>query len=159
MRRYKLLKDLPTFKAGDEFLLEYNGCLYLQEGQMSNHRSDRVMAYHKKTLDRFPNILEDWFEEIKPNSYWCIDWTEEGGIYHTESVDVLDEFNKEIGNYFPNKWEAKVAVDKLKAWKRLRDNGFKFDGHNLEQLRVHIWLDHGYSEMKHDLDILFGGEE
>lgn len=34
---------------------------------------------------------------------------------------------KEIGNYFESKEEAEKAVEKLKAWKRLKDKGFRFD--------------------------------
>lgn len=56
MKRYKLLKDLPTFKAGDEFYLDSNNSLRL--------KGSDIMAYNHKTLEKFPNILTDWFEEI-----------------------------------------------------------------------------------------------
>lgn len=61
MKRYRLKKDLPTFKAGETFVL-WNSI----ETQGLCRESDDIMAYHQKTLDKFPNILEDWFEEIKP---------------------------------------------------------------------------------------------
>lgn len=66
MKRYKLIKDLPTFKAGDTFHIENDGCLYLDDECVrdSEHWHYHLMAYHKNTLDRFPNILGDWFEEI-----------------------------------------------------------------------------------------------
>lgn len=56
MKRYKLLKDLPTFKAGDEFYLDSNNSLRL--------KGSDIMAYNHKTLEKFPHILTDWFEEI-----------------------------------------------------------------------------------------------
>ena len=66
MKRYRLINDLPTFKAGDTFHIEDDGCLYLDDECVrgSEHWHYHLMAYHKHTLDRFPNILADWFEEI-----------------------------------------------------------------------------------------------
>ena len=58
MKKYKLVKDLPTFKAGDIFYLSGMGNLF--------HESEGVVAYSWSTIDKFPNILTDWFEEIKP---------------------------------------------------------------------------------------------
>lgn len=56
MKRYKLKRDLPTFNAGDEFCLNNNNDLYLKDSN--------IMAYNHITLEKFPNILTDWFEEI-----------------------------------------------------------------------------------------------
>lgn len=56
MKRYKLLKDLPTFKAGDEFYIDSNNDLRL--------KGRYIIAYNHYTLEKFPNILKDWFEEI-----------------------------------------------------------------------------------------------
>lgn len=64
--RYRLIKDLPTFKAGQTFHTDAQGNLWLDEGQgPSNHWLAEVMAYHHRTIEHFPNILEDWFEEIE----------------------------------------------------------------------------------------------
>ena len=62
MKRYKLLKDLPTFNAGDEFYLDINNDLCLKESA--------IMAYNHKTLEKFPNILKDWFEGIHDDKRW-----------------------------------------------------------------------------------------
>ena len=59
MKRYKLLKDLPTFKSGDLFYISEYGALVYDDGGFG------VMAYAQSTLERFPNILTEWFEEIK----------------------------------------------------------------------------------------------
>lgn len=58
MKRYKLLKDLPTFKAGDLFYISQYGDLIHDGGDVG------VTAYARRTLDIFPNILTEWFEEI-----------------------------------------------------------------------------------------------
>lgn len=58
MKYYKLLKDLPTFKAGDLFYINPDqGCLV--------QKDTLILAYAKRTLEKFPNILTDWFEEIE----------------------------------------------------------------------------------------------
>lgn len=56
--RFRLMKDLPTFKAGQEFNLSPKGNLILNDGKFG------ICAYAKQTLEKFPNILEDWFEPI-----------------------------------------------------------------------------------------------
>lgn len=58
-KRYRLIKDLPTFNAGEIFVLE-NAI----EQQGLFRESDDIMAYHQNTLMKFPNILTDWFEPI-----------------------------------------------------------------------------------------------
>lgn len=58
MRKFILQKDLPTFKAGDVFYLSNFGSLATEDGT--------VVAYHKTTLEKFPNILSDeWFKEVR----------------------------------------------------------------------------------------------
>lgn len=59
MKRYKLLKDLPTFKAGGLFYISEYGALVYDDGGFG------VMAYAQSTLEKFPNILTEWFEEIE----------------------------------------------------------------------------------------------
>ena len=57
LKQYKLKRDLPTFKAGEIFHLSGMGNLI--------HESDGVVAYSWSTIGKFPNILTDWFEEVK----------------------------------------------------------------------------------------------
>jgi hypothetical protein len=66
MKKYKLLKDLPTFKAGELFETDEDGSLWKIEREPDcGYKDSRVMAYHGETIKKFPNILTDWFEEIK----------------------------------------------------------------------------------------------
>lgn len=67
MKKYRLLKDLPTFKAGEIFKLKGGNLYYYpaENGTENAHWFDRIMAYHHKTLEKFPNILEELFEEVE----------------------------------------------------------------------------------------------
>lgn len=100
---------------------------------------------------------EDVPEE--PKEYWCIDWT--GGINHITVLDGVDEYEenkKEIGNYFETKEEAEKAVEKLKAWRRLKDKGFRVIDYGDEDIQYEI--KDRYDGCLFDLEtVLFGGEE
>ena len=94
-----------------------------------------------------------------------------GDICETKDTGTEnDKFRKSIGNYFETREEAEKAVEKLKAWKRLKDKGFEFlpeasfiqrktdEGESLGSISFRmddendfIW---GNNE---DLKILFGG--
>lgn len=65
MKRYRLKYELPTFKEGELFHTDEQGNLWLDKGQGGNHWQEEVMAYHHKTIERFPDILTDWFAEIE----------------------------------------------------------------------------------------------
>lgn len=56
MKYYKLIKDLPTFKAGELFCIAPSGSLV--------NVPNNVVAYSMTTLEKFPNILKDWFVEV-----------------------------------------------------------------------------------------------
>lgn len=109
---------------------------------------------------------EDVPEE--PKGYWFIDCAAPYPVDFCEFNEDTED-DKEIGNYFETKEEAKKAVEKLKAWKRLKDKGFRFNGvevfseglleidgvlstlegiDNVERLKI---ID--------DLDLLFSGDE
>ncbi len=60
MKRYKLKKDLPTFKAGGTFHINDKGSLV-----SDNEFSKGIVAYSKSTLDKFPSVLTDWYEEYE----------------------------------------------------------------------------------------------
>lgn len=70
-------------------------------------------------------LLNEW--EDAPSTIWYI--THDGSIY---SADIGNSWTREktIGNYFETRKEAEKAVEKLKAWKRLKDSGLKFKGWN-----------------------------
>lgn len=115
MKRYKLKRDLPTFKAGEIFYISDAGNLFRE--------SDNIAAYSWTTLDKFPNILTDWFEEIKEparwkpeyrQNYYCV--ASDGSVAVDDWSDWrLDDGRFEIGNCFKAKEEAERVVEYLKA--------------------------------------------
>lgn len=76
------------------------------------------------SYDSLKAFLEEYEDAPEEKDYWYID--EYGNVLLVEPgyTGAL----KEIGNYFETKEEAEQAVEKLKAWKRLRKAGFKFEG-------------------------------
>ena len=115
MKRYKLKKDTPAFKAGTECYIE-------EAGNMVPCRGISYTIVHKDQLEKNPNILAEWFEEIKPTrwkpetdqTYYGIGI---GGSVYSEYWNDLDvdhdRFN--IGNCFQTKEEAELVVEYLKA--------------------------------------------
>ena len=116
MKRYKLKKDLPTFKAGETFYLSDMGNLMRE--------SDNVPAYSWSTIDKFPNILTDWFEEINESTRWKPEMSNDyyyvsgdGHVYDNSWDDsrFVDNSRFEIGNCFKTKEEAEKVREYLKA--------------------------------------------
>lgn len=112
MKLYKLLKDLPTFKAGDEF--------YLDSANDLRFKGSDITVYNYKTLEKFPNILRDWFEEIpekyerwrgeKGDGYYFLN--DGGDVCHKIDVhDGIDDYRYNTGIYGRTKQELE---DKLK---------------------------------------------
>jgi leucyl-tRNA synthetase len=103
--------------------------------------------------------------------YWTIERNEKGGLFvqKVAEMSMLPDWIKtdeEYGIKFATEGQAEKAVEKLKAWKRLKDNGFKFTGvtklfdgdwnkitFNKDQDET--WIE----ENKADLELLFGSEE
>ena len=115
MKRYKLKRDIPAFKAGEVFYLSDAGNLFLE--------SDNVPVYSWTILYKNPNILTDWFEEIKEPTRWKPEMHQVyryvnsdgyvGGTTWTD--DYFDNGRFEIGNCFEPKEEAEQVVEYLKA--------------------------------------------
>ena len=127
MKRYKLKKDLPTFKAGEIFYLSDAGNLIRE--------SDNIPAYSWSTINKFPNILTEWFEEIKESTRWEPETDKKYYFIRTSGYvydsiwtnDSIDDGRFEIGNCFQTEEEAKKAVEYLKALAVVRgDSTTKF---------------------------------
>lgn len=137
MKTYRLLKNLPTFKAGEEFFISDSGNLIA--GTPSNPKQITVetrygiptkidlMAYASETLEEFPNILKDWFEELPDlNEYFYI--ADDGNIdFVVEENRNLSKRRMAIGNIFKTQKEAEKYIDYLKAKTILKEDtkGFK----------------------------------
>ena len=131
MKYYKLKNDIPMFKKGDLFFIHpEEGCL-LQKDTLR-------LAYHKETLEKNPEILKDWFEEVEEseNKRWK---TKEYGKYwyvseHGNADMGLNpmcesaDYRYATGNYFKSMKEAEDYKKYLIARQVLLDDaeGGKF---------------------------------
>lgn len=139
---------------------------YLIVGRGSDHY---VVAnnewYTCGKYDSLAELNDEWedHEEQKYKYWYWINF--EGVIEKTSSVTEYDTVKnmQEIDNYFDTREEAEKALEKLKAWKRLKDKGVKITGWealcgdvcittNLDILDVS-------TRESAILDLLFGGEE
>lgn len=114
---------------------------------------------------------EDWEDYEEPKEPYHINSMGEVGIFSIDDrfTDAekcfISDSHLEIGNYFETKEEAEKAVEKLKAWKRLKDNGFKFEGVEKRGRHINFYQGRSYEtdeqcqQAMKDLDLLFGGEE
>lgn len=111
--------------------------------------------------------LKDYEDYEEPKEYWCINEFGTPTEITTARENIYDKQRKNFGNYFETKEEAERAVEKLKAWKRLKDKGFRFLGyyhtyHTLGETKSkgEIGFEMAdYKGTKQDLELLFGGEE
>lgn len=103
---------LRNKKTGE--IVDYNPTLERWNGPSKETK-------HYVSLAELNDEWED-YEELK--SYYI------GRCGTIEEFDptkdvALTEMLKEIGNYFETKEETEKAVEKLKAWKRLKDKGLR----------------------------------
>ena len=80
---------------------------------------------HNYAYRSLAELNEEWEDYKEPKEYWYIDY--DGGILCGESDNTsAEKMMISMGNHFKSLKEADKAVEKLKAWKRLRDKGFRF---------------------------------
>lgn len=118
---------------------------------------------YRERYDSLAELNEEWEDAPEePKEYWYI--YADGDIYKDVQDDVRkDNGCKAIGNYFETKEEAEKAVEKLKAWKRLKDAGFEFKGwkvldHDSPRIYFNVYRKNS-DDIVPFLDLLFGGEE
>lgn len=127
MKRYKLLKDLPFAKAGDEFKeMHDDGRIVLAPEEWDQHR-------HEIDINDIENF-DEWFEEIKElEQIYYVDNL--GGYVSKIEKNQLAIFPtlianlKSIGNYFETEEEAEKYLEYLKAKTIIKQDteGFKPD--------------------------------
>ena len=128
MKRYKLLKDTPTLKAGvifEEVVGDFDGLRSLT--RISPVVANTSPHFTIKDIDNF----DEWFEEIpekherwrggRGDSYYFID--DEGAIRHEiDTNDGMDNYRYNIGNYFKTEAEAESYKKYLTARQVLLDD-------------------------------------
>lgn len=107
-------------------------------------------------------LNEDWEDLEEDKRYWYID--ADGEVMSKEMAWFTQEQDN-IGNRFETKEKAEKAVEKLKAWKRLKDKGFRFvewQKHGITEdfiMDGAVYFEDVKNADRKDLDLLFGGEE
>ena len=114
-------------------------------------------------------LNEEWEDYEEPKKFWEIDRYSRVQESKEPTDSIINPYWKkrlEIGNYFETKEEAEKAVEKLKAWKRLKDKGFKFEGltySTWDNPCVEYTVEGEYLnsdvQVEKDLNLLFGGED
>ena len=136
--------------------------------KMTVFSEDKDLAAPHWDYSSLAELTEEWEDYEEPKEHWCINefgTPEMAGRYNRESI--YDKARKHIGNDFKTEGEAEKAVEKLKAWKRLKECGFEFVGwthtpitKSLTGYNLHI---KAYSDKladyMGDLQLLFGREE
>jgi hypothetical protein len=106
--------------------------------------------------DSIAELNEEYEDYEEPKEYWYI--SDSGRIV---KGNTEEETHKEIGNYFETKEQADKALEKLKAWKRLKDKGFRFNCWygGSKDISFSIPQEIIDTTTAKDLDLLFRGEE
>ena len=146
--------------------------------KLRNKKTGEIKEVEPITIGGFRSLAElneEWEDYEEPKEHWYI--TIDGDV-RVEPENQYGEPNsmKQIGNYFETEEEAEQAVNKLKAWKRLKDKGFRFEGIKEDWTRLTTeqtpfrngrrylqftkaededWLKENWT----DLQLLFGDEE
>ena len=123
---------------------------------MSNNGESLMLMQDGKMLvyDVRLSDLKEW-EDVpkKPKGIQFIYRTDHFGKAKVNGVFIV----------FETKEEAERAVEKLKAWKRLKDKGFEFAGRDKPNygeefiIKCHLPADTLVIDVASDLQLLFGG--
>lgn len=119
-------------------------------------RGSKVWYYNS-----LAELNDEWCDYEEQRGNWTIDPMNENYIDDGRytAPDELERY-EELGLKFNTKEDAEKAVEKLKAWKRLKEKGFRFIDHidrdSGQGMTRYEW--DGYVNGE-DLDLLFGGEE
>lgn len=135
---------------------------YVKANDRMFFRFEDDKGSYKKEYNSLAELNEEWEDYEESKNYFYL--TAKGNIHNIEDLDDEgDEQRKAIGNYFETKEEAEQAVEKLRAFKRLKDKGFRFNGWKCTgsiSFTFDNYCGDGQPMSASDyLDLLFGGNE
>ena len=138
---------LRNKKTGEIVEFRYLQSDYVAPLVLTTYENDKPEMYSYTSLAELNEEWEDAPEEPKENGLDNI-------------VALIEAYSSHDSERYP-----KEIVEKLKAWKRLKDKGFRFQfwhssyaGDNISFFIDWINAD-SKKEIEEDLDLLFGGEE
>ena len=145
MKRYKLLKDLPFAKAGEEFQLHRGGI----NDYITLYR-DEERIYQFKVGEDVSGMFDEWFEEVEepklPKEFFFISEDMVATLcyvsfsYNEETkadyASVVRNY-KSVGNFFETRKQAEDYLDYLKAKVIIKKDtkGFKPNWNDTEQIK------------------------
>ena len=98
-------------------------------------------------FDSIKSFNEEWEDYEEPKA--SINVT--GPVEKDDNTVLIEFYNHE---------EAEKAVEKLKAWKRLKDKGFEVELRpGIARGEIRYYVKEESNEVEQDLRICFGGEE
>lgn len=130
--------------------------------KLRNRKTGKIVKLEVHTIagknyESLADVNKDW-EDYKEQC-WYITST---GEVREGIVDADWRDERRIGNYFETREDAVKALEKLEAFKRLKDKGFKFCGFAYTELcdyaRVNIKATIINDSINEDLELLFGGK-
>lgn len=164
MKRFKLLKDLPFAKAGEELYLKFS-----EDSEFFLVYKGTDKAYTAELNPEFIDNFAEWFEEIsEPEwAYHINDHGDSISCIRVGSLPSSERYLKEIGNYFETKEEAEKYLAYLKARAIIKQDtkGFKPNWKNCKNKYYGYWnsgensLDYLVSYITKYSDICFKTEE
>lgn len=134
--RFKLKKDLPTWKAWEEMWIWEDWCLYAVTKDW-----DVIMVYHISTLLEFDILNSEWFEKIENKERTIFDLKKWDKFYYiTGSGDInnlwywnlsLDKYRNTL-NIFLTEEEAENELERRKAIQRVKKFMWEYWIENVE---------------------------
>lgn len=150
MKRYKLLKDLPFAKAGEELYLKHDE----ETGYFTLYKDVNKMSagnLHEGFIENF----DEWFEIQELKKYYFI-----GSMGHIENTEyqgweLSAKLRKSIGNCFETREEAEKYLEYLKAKVIIKEDakGFKPDWDDEEEDKFFGYWD--FKQEKVDYSLVF----
>ncbi len=135
--------------------------------KMTVFAEDRNLSANHWDYGSLAELNAEWEDAPgEPKEHWAIDQFGEPINVSGLSRLQLEKLHR-LGNDFPSENATMKALEKLKAWKRLKDKGFRFEGFGdrdrgyIDEITIYAKLDNPGDYAK-DLELLFcteGGEE
>lgn len=137
---------------------------------LTTYENDKPEMYAYNSL---AELNAEWEDYEEPKEYWYINASGDVNLICEDDENPEDtKVCIEIGNYFSSREEAEKAVERLRAWKRLKDKGFRFTlapatgSLDITPGKFQIEINADMPEkwfccdaVQNDLDDCFGGEE
>lgn len=141
-----------------------SGAIYKIEDIDLGNNADGIWIGMTK-YNSLAELTEEWEDYEETKEYWYVG---DRGAVFCEKIEeyghIWDEARREIGNYFETEEEAEKAVEKLKAWKRLKEANIDYKVSReyddfTETMHANVSFSfNSYPLVGKDLWLLFGGE-